>query len=149
MSDARWRGEATLLDPKREFIRNHMPSGRQGFVVEDLDLILRHFGRNYELDSKGRLSLIEIKVGVGTFGASKAYTLGLLDQMCRSSEMAERYRGFYLVYTETDDWENAQTVSVNGYHLSIADFKQWMNGNLEIEAVKPTDVPVKVRDWKQ
>jgi hypothetical protein len=149
MSDARWRGQATLIDPKREFIRKHLPSGRQGFVVEDLDLILRHFGHNYQLDSQGRISLIEIKVGIGTFGPSKAYTFGLLDQMCRSSTMADRYRGFYLIYTETDDWDNAPVMFVNGHHLAADEFKHWLNGDIEIEPIEPTQVPANVKDWKR
>jgi hypothetical protein len=149
MSDAQWRGDPNLRDAKREFIRRNLPSGRDGFVAEDIDLVIRHFSNRYDQDSAGRLRLTEVKVARGMFRTSKAMTLGLLDAICRSSDMAERYEGFFLIYTETDNWDECDLFVVNGIELSRDSFIAWLNGELNLRPVLPKNVPTNVAKWRR
>lgn len=90
--------------PHRELIRGRrdgypMPSGPEGYVVEDLDLIIRHHSRN-GYDAEGTLALYEHKHQTAPLGASKERTFGLLHRLILSTDadyIAQRYRGFYVV----------------------------------------------------
>ena len=148
MSESRWRGPDYLRDNRREYIRKNLPSGSAGFIAEDLDLIVRHFGPQFHLDAIGRLRLVEIKVGRGLFGASKRQTLGLLHDMCATSQHADRYDGFYVIYSKTDDWDSSESVSVNGLTLSHSVFQTWLTGGTAIHSVHPYQVPSNVFDWR-
>lgn len=147
MSTNEWRGPEELRDPRREFIRRHLPSGSNGFIAEDLDLVLRTYGSNFHQDADGCLMLVELKTGIGTFGVSKRKTLGLFDDICRRSEMVARYRGFYVVYSPTNDWETETTFRVNGHTLDQNEFIGWMLGIIHVDPVRPCAVPSNIANW--
>ena len=45
----------------RKWIRYNCHAPSYGFIVEDIDLVLRYEGKNYNLDSEGQFKLIEMK----------------------------------------------------------------------------------------
>jgi hypothetical protein len=104
--------------PIRDFLGSHMPSGSDGFVIEDLDwavlapedaqlLIVRRFGERYGLDATGDFLIAEFKHRpdlLTYLDTAQQRTFGLLDEQCRlGDEMREqrreprRYCGFYVV----------------------------------------------------
>lgn len=95
--------------PFREWLRNKMPNGYFGFVVEDLDLVIRWFGRNYGFDSRGAFMLIDLKYGNKGLDVAQEKTFGLMDALLREADPdQERYLGFYLIQYTDDDWDRAQ-----------------------------------------
>lgn len=104
--------------PIREFLGSHMPSGRDGFVVEDLDwaavapedaqlLIVRRFGERYGLDATGEFLIAEFKhrPDLGTWlDEAQRRTFGLIEEQCRYGDITRaerdepaRFCGFYVV----------------------------------------------------
>jgi len=83
----------------RESMRQDLPPGNKGMVIEDLDLVLRWFGSNYNLDGIGRLRLVEMKHITSGIGRAQESTFGLIDLMCRNGN-AERYDGFFVVLAD-------------------------------------------------
>ena len=112
--------------PHRDYLRGaQFPDGRDGFVVEDLDLVLRVFGPRFRTDADGKFRLVEMKFGSAHLGASKERTFGMIDRLLRGADPAMiRYRGFYLVNYTHRDWSLAE-FWVNGHPLSRADFDAW------------------------
>lgn len=90
-------------DELREVIRGNlegfpMPSARDGFIVEDLDLILRWKGPRYALDSVGRFRLIEVKQpGYGLTGGQEWTFLRCIVPILLQSAESWRFDGFFLV----------------------------------------------------
>lgn len=94
--------------PYREWLRKNKPSGSQGCIVEDLDLVLRVYGINFHTDATGKLMLIELKFGNAWIGTSKIKTFGLLDSLCRIADPDRlRYLGYYVVQYDNEDWDTA------------------------------------------
>lgn len=110
MSDAMFRNpDKFQVLPFREFLRKKMPNGSSGFIVEDLDLVIRWFGRNYGYDANGAFMLIDLKFGRADLGTAQIKTFGLLDKLLRVADPHyERYLGFYLIQYDNEDWEKAQ-----------------------------------------
>jgi hypothetical protein len=84
-------------DPFRDWIRDKCPAGKDGFVCEDLDLVINCFGkligRSHSED--GRIKLIEKK-----FNREMKYpqrrTFELLDRLARAGDPDRKhYRGLY------------------------------------------------------
>ena len=143
----KWRGSEETRDRRRDYIRVNFPKGSMGFVAEDLDLVIRHHGSTFNTDADGAVRLIECKVGTGEFSHSKRMTFGLLDNICRSSAMANRYEGFYLVYSQTECWAEAPFIVVNGWQLTHDQFQAWMMRRLNVPSIKPNEIPAKVSQW--
>lgn len=90
--------------PLRRWLRGPIfPNGRDGFVLEDLDLGQRRFGPAYGTDRVGELRLIETKWDPSEdprpirLRDAQLRTFGLLDKMCKQSDLRDRYYGFHLV----------------------------------------------------
>lgn len=115
---------------EREFIRQHCPSGRDGFIAKDLDLVTRAWGPRFETDGWGRLRLEEIKFGRTPLGQSKVRTFGLLDRLCRAGAAALgepwRYDGFYVVRYGAPTWAEADWFVVNDIELTPNEFVRWL-----------------------
>jgi hypothetical protein len=47
--------------PLRELMRREWPNGSHGLIVEDVDIVVRAFGRNYRTDNVGRFAEFEHK----------------------------------------------------------------------------------------
>lgn len=121
----------------RTFIRRHFPNGREGFVAEDTDLIIRRYGPRYLHDEWGDFMLIEIKHGEALLGPSKLKTFRLIDcALRRGDPNLVRYKGFFVVRTEIDNWDLCRTFDVNHFQLTKEEFVAWLDGTF---AVTPLD----------
>lgn len=122
--------------PVRDYLRVHYPDGSRGFVVEDLDLVVRHYGVNYHTDATGRFMLIEIKHPGHSIGTAQRRTFGLLDSLLRKGDPnGERYMGYFQLNAEFDDGNNMVfPVHVNGKQMDEQQFRRWITGE---EAVPP------------
>lgn len=78
-----------------------MPSGRDGFVVLDLDMLLRWYGPSFGLDEKGMVAHVEVKYGDSSLTQGQVHTLRLQDWLMRGIA-GPRYRGCYLIHDYGD-----------------------------------------------
>jgi hypothetical protein len=124
------RYQGTDKHPIREYLRANCPKGREGFVVEDLDLVVRLWGPRYGTDDRGTLKLIEVKRASGEFETAQQRTFGLLDGLLRRGDPdGTRYGGFYLLRHNIDgEWTDDASLSVNGEKMTAADFCVWAQG---------------------
>lgn len=120
--------------PFREWLRNRMPNGSSGFVVEDLDLVIRWFGRNFGYDSAGAFILIDLKFGRADLGMAQVKTFGLLDKLLRTADPGyERYLGFYLVQYDNEDWEKAN-FRINYHDVTRDEFSRFWHRKYILES---------------
>lgn len=85
-----------------------MPSGDKGYVVEDLDLVIRLFGSSYRLDSKGAFALIELKFNQADLEFAQKKTFGLIDEVARLGDpQRKRYLGYFLIQYSNEDWNKS------------------------------------------
>lgn len=109
MSSHRWRGDPARLDGRRQWIRENFPSGSAGFVVEDLDTIIRCYK-----PGPMRYLMLEYKTPCDwscrenncqsskspkpiSLGRAQKETFTILSQDLAHSP---RFDGFYIVTTE-------------------------------------------------
>ena len=122
--------------PIRTFFRGEcgfeFPSGGQGFVVEDLDLLFRWYGPQYGQDADGRFRLAELKYESSTIRTAQRKTFGLMDRILqRGDPDGLRYDGFYLIQlypnpADPDDIITANTrFVVNGEEMTTEQFRTW------------------------
>lgn len=141
---ARFRNPDILqVLPEREWVWEHLPKGHEGFVAEDLDLVVRTYGARYGLDSLGRFRLIELKHGNARLGVSKVKTFGPIDAGLKTGITASRYDGYYVVRTN-GGWDGAGMFNVNGVDLSHAQFVEWMQ-RADTATVRPYDFGLDLR----
>lgn len=119
--------EARAVFELRELLRGHkhrtMPEGRDGFVVEDLDLILRWYGPRFNQDSIGRFRLVELKrLGAGILEEAQRRTFDLLDSVITNSD---RYDGFYVVEFDDDRHREDTRYYIGAHVLSSDEFLDW------------------------
>ncbi len=108
-----WNGadKHKLREPLRDMIREELPEGTAGFVAEDLDLIIRHWGPNYGLDDIGRFRFVEVKHGKPKIDDAQRYTFTLIDDTCRRGDLdGTRYDGFYIVGHNAADAHAPETI---------------------------------------
>lgn len=147
MNDAEWRGSEEDRDPRRSYMRLHMPKGPEGLTIEDVDLVFSNWGQNYQSDERGRIRLVELKVGAEQTNSSQLYMLGLLNEMCQTSALSERYLGFFFVWTSTKNWLEEETFTVNGFDLTKDQFHRWVEMKLYIEPHNFRFTPKNIWQW--
>jgi hypothetical protein len=104
--------------PFRDWIRANLPVGNQGFVAEDLDLVIRVYGANFDSDSTGKFLLAELKYGNSRLDYAQRMTFGLLDSMLRQADpTCSRYLGFFLINYSDVNWDKAR-FKINGQAIS-------------------------------
>lgn len=124
--------------PLRDYMRKHLPAGGAGCVVEDLDVVIRHYGTKYQLDATGRFMLIEQKHPGSFIATAQQMTFGLMHATLRKGDPnRERYTGYYVLNIAFDDDGNPIfPVLVNRKHqLDESQFKEWMNGALVLPSL--------------
>lgn len=103
-----------------------MPSGRDGFVVENFDLVLRWFGPNFGLDARGRIRLVEVKREGSSLDKSQHYTFGLL---AAALDGWPRFDGLHLVRHSNDVHDHTTRYTVgagtNAIRMNAPDFLVW------------------------
>jgi hypothetical protein len=144
MSEHTWRGDPNLIDPRREYLREHMPNGRDGLVIQDVDLVLRRHGPKFMSDDIGTVRLVELKEAIGSFGAAQRRTFGLLDDICKGHQ---RYDGFYVIWSATRHWETEPAIFVNGHGLTHQEFREWLHWRHPVPCISPYEVPESVMTW--
>ena len=102
--------------PFRDWIRQNLPGPKAGYVVEDLDLVIRVYGDNFSSDSTGKFMLIELKKHPANIGHAQWMTFGLIDRLLKSSPEGYRYKGYYVIQYTVEHWDYSQ-FHVNGIHL--------------------------------
>ena len=116
----------------RETLRGHkwkkMPNTRGcGFVVEDLDLILRWYGPPFKLDSEGRFRLVEIKHSLYPNldrDLGKIYTFKPIVETLQSYN---RFDGYFVVGCSDMQHTATTSYSVNGMRQEIMSAERFMN----------------------
>ena len=94
--------------PFREWLRKNMPGGADGFIVEDLDLVIRWYGRHYGFDSHGAFILIDLKFGNTDLSIAQKKTFSMMDKLLRLADPHyERYLGFYVLQYSNENWDVA------------------------------------------
>lgn len=93
----------------RDWIRNNKPPGNEGYVVEDLDIVLRIYGTNYDTDSTGKFMLLELKFGRAYIDYAQRRTFGQINYMLRKADPGRvRYMGYFVVQYDNDDWDKSE-----------------------------------------
>ena len=136
------------IDLRRQFIRVHCPNGKEGWNVQDLDLGIHNFGPwitekfGFSTYDGGVFRMCELKTHTGKFSKGQANFSHFLDDMIKTSKYSKQYFGFFMIYTETEDWEKTHTFLVNGWQLNQSQFKDWLKFELIIPGIDPlVDVP--------
>jgi hypothetical protein len=109
MSNHKFRNPDKLqVLPFREWIRDVLPSGSKGTVVEDLDLVVRVYGRKHGTDATGKFMLIELKHGNSWIGVAQKKTFGLIDNLLRTADpFGKRYTGYFIIQYSCENWYEA------------------------------------------
>ena len=139
------------LDLWRQWIRENIGSGPEGFVFEDVDLMgisedLR--GDDCDKDPKpwlvnrrflpgsdpvGKFMAIEKKFGNADMDHAQIRTFGLWDHISRMGDpLRKRYMGWYLLNHPHEDPRKCTHVTINGKRLTMDDFKLFLKFELDI-----------------
>ena len=79
---------------KRAYVSSLLSRGNEGYVLEDIDLVLVRWSNN---DRLGRFKLLEFKENQHYLDKSQRLTFGLIDKMLKSLDESYRYEGLYLI----------------------------------------------------
>lgn len=110
----------------REWMREHMPNGKFGFVVEDVDLVIRWYGENFKQDATGAFMLVELKFGDAELGIAQNKTFGLMDRLLRLADpKKDRYLGYFLLQYSDEDWDKA-TFKINRDEVTRQQFESFL-----------------------
>lgn len=117
------------LQHYREAIRQSgLPSGREGLVVEDVDLAVRWFGPKFGRDDTGAFMLVEIKRFPYVMETAQLRTFGLLNYLLRQGDPdGRRYKGFYLLQDTDDNWDVSRFY-INERQVTTKQFWLFMQG---------------------
>lgn len=103
----------------RKWIRDNLPSGPEGFIAEDLDLVVRVFGARHGTDAVGKFRLLELKHGNSQPNHAQKRLYGLIDSLLRKADpKGERYVGYNVLNYSDDDWNKA-TFRLDGKPITI------------------------------
>jgi hypothetical protein len=124
--------------PYREYIRESgvFPPGKDGFVFEDVDGLVRLFGPKFNRDSYGTFKLIEIKFGEAfeTIPYAQKMTFKTLDSALWASK---RYEGYYIIWSKKGNWADiTNEFKINGKLITREQLHQFLLGSFSI---KPLD----------
>lgn len=115
--------------PWRDWIRTVFPTGQEGFVVQDLDLIVYRFGSliHKKSDMYGKFILIEVKYKKHRLEFSQEVVFGLIDHLLRKADPeGNHYAGFYvLTWSEKPD-----EIAINGVIKGIENVGKFLLGKI-------------------
>jgi hypothetical protein len=133
VSDHTVRNDAHLDGCRRvrDLLRKELPNGNAGFVATDLDLLVRWYGPNYELDDRGAFALVEVKHRDACFTHAQSRTFELLDSMLRTSDDADRYRGLYLLHDYGDGTYRFSGQPMK-HRMDSVDVGRWAAGLVDV-----------------
>ncbi len=108
----------------REYMGKTLPKGKEGCVIEDIDIVFRFYGERYGLDDEGRFWIFEMKYGDKDMDKAQYRTFGLIDKELRESK---RYGGFYLINYYDDDFEQSPYFKINKVKVSKEEMDEFLN----------------------
>lgn len=139
----RARDHPEEVDLWREWIRQNVPSGSAGYVIEDIDLLLiedtspepwviiRYYSPR--LDPVGKLMAVERKYGNGDMGHAQIRTFGLLDKIARRGDpLRQRWMGYYLLNHPHENPELCDHVLINHKSYTMDEFRKFVKFELDI-----------------
>lgn len=142
----KWRGQGGERElPFRAYIREYLPSGEEGFNVQDIDLvILNSYNRRNPM-----LTFYEFKKGEARTNLAQEM-LGLLIDRIMSDflpyefgNMMVEYGGFHVVhYPRERNWREWRTFTVNGTRLFRREYDDLLLNELVLRSY---DFPLAVR----
>jgi len=116
----------------RDWLREKQPHGDQGYVVEDLDLVLRVYSGKYGTDSKGCFMLCELKFYPYAPGYAQRKTFGLMDELLKAADPdGKRYIGYFLIQYDDEDWD-LSCFWVNGISMEQDEFLRFTSFDPDI-----------------
>jgi len=122
----------------RDWFRKNKPSGKEGYVVEDLDLVLRIFGANFHTDATGKFILIELKFKNAWIGPAQKRTFSLINSLLRQGDPErKRYLGYYVVQYDNEDWDKA-SFRINRVKVTCEEFDKFSNLDSDFLSSLPT-----------
>ena len=115
-------------------MRENLPSGREGLVLEDLDLVVLHYGRliGRPHSADGRFMLVEIKTKYGKVGYAQQRVYKLIHKLLRYADPNHQYYGGYHVL----HWDPPQ-FKLDNYPITEQQMKDFLMGRIYI--VSPLD----------
>ena len=118
--------------PLRQWMRLHVPSPEQGYVVEDLDLIYLRYGKPIRRGKKadGQFILCEWKLRKRFMDYSQERVFGLIDRLLRLADPTGiYYQGFYLI-----TWGGTSNLLwINKSKITQLQFQSFLFGEFHIE----------------
>lgn len=132
--------------PWREWMRDELPSGPEGWVAEDLDLVVRTYTQS---DPVGRFMLVELKHGKTGLGRAQVMTFGLVDRLLRAADPeGRRYLGYYLLQYPEQEWERCLSFKVNRVPLIPQGLKRWLAMEVTLPAYRFPPINLKEDDTR-
>lgn len=123
MSVHTFRDKSKIL-LSREFIRRHLPVGKLGFSMEDIDVSHRTFSLS---DDVGKVRMIETKVGTDDIGNSKDRHFAIYDTVMRNGDpVGVLYGGYFVISSWTDDWESCSSFRINRREVTKGELIRWL-----------------------
>ena len=135
MSGPKIRSKTLQILPEREWIRENISCEKGGFVVEDLDMIVKIYNPEIPRDS-GKFRLIEKKNPGERFGYAQISLFKTMDHLLTKSDPDRKcYQGFYLIIW---NYKDDNHVKVNNDVLSKiggqeSEYGQWLLGKLYVK----------------
>ena len=120
--------------PERQWNRDNMPEGKEGFIVEDIDMVIVNYDTEIKGDS-GTILLIEKKNPLEPFNYAQKNLFSIINALLRKSDPdRKKYRGFYLVrwydnYVTVN--EKVRLSRIGGKH---SEYGKWLSGEFEIDS---------------
>jgi len=111
--------------PWRDLLRDLLPPGREGIVVEDLDLVICRFGkregRAYSDD--GKFLLMEVKYQNFRPNYAQRKVFGLIDRLLKKADPEKKhYIGYYVLHW----WDDDHVKIDNGSDMTKEQLKEWL-----------------------
>jgi hypothetical protein len=137
MSGSIIRSKTLQILPEREWIRENI-SDEPGFIVEDLDMIVKIYNPKKPRDS-GKFRMIEKKNPYERFDYAQILLFKTMDYFLTKGDPDRKcYQGFYLLI-----W-GGNEVKVNNKVLSriegySSEYGQWLRGKLYIKPFTQSD----------
>ena len=117
--------------PFREYIRQNCPGPGEGYVVEDLDLILKIYGSKWNTDKMGRFMLIELKFDDAWINYAQQETFRSIHHLLRKADPeAKRYLGYFVIQYSDEDWEQAD-FRINRKAVTREQFLSFLHFNFD------------------
>lgn len=113
--------------PVRDFIREVMPNAKEGYVVEDLDMVIRIYGEKFGVDDIGRFMLVEQKWIPTWLTGGQENTFGLIHRLLRMADpRRERYWGYFVLRMNNDNPRNASLIDLNRCPITPDELLRWL-----------------------